>query len=189
MKLGKGDQFQKRSAKDLELKVGRLFCMYIQIIFVKHFLGDISYREEKLIGDDSFTKQTQADDINCVGLKPRISMIVDEEIEKQADKDLEMLVEIACKLTQDKQTVKEKEAIVDIDQLEISLDVPSEKSHYRRTKPMDISLEDIRKVLEHVKKENGETDIKVNFVTDKILQLFYINSNLTVYHNFDPIRL
>lgn len=135
--------------------------MFIQIIFDKNFLGDISYREEKHIGDVSCTKQTQADDINCVGLKPRISMIVDEEIEKQADKDLEMLVEIACKLTQDKKNVKEKEAIVDIDQLEISLDVSSEKTHCRRTKPMDISLEDIRKVLEHVNKENDETNIKV----------------------------
>lgn len=71
-----------------------------------------------------------------------------------------MLIDIACRLTQDKKTEKEKEAIVDIDQLEISLDVPSEKTHCRRTKPLDVSMEDIRKVLD-VSKENDQKDIKV----------------------------
>lgn len=87
-------------------------------------------------------------------------MIVDKEIEKQADKDFEMLIDIACKLTQNKKTVGGKDAIVDIDQLEISLDVPSEKTHCRRTKPLDVSLEGIRKVLD-VNKENDHKDIKV----------------------------
>lgn len=90
---------------------------------------------------------------------------VDKEIEEQADKDLEMLIQIACKLTQDKKkskSKKDREAIVDVDNLELSLDVPSEKpASSRPSKVMDISLEEIRKALDSdMDKDNDET-IKV----------------------------
>lgn len=72
-----------------------------------------------------------------------------------------MLIKIACKLTQDHKSPKQKEALVDVEQLEISLDVPSEKTHSRRSETMEISLNNIRKVLDDVKEENENEDIRV----------------------------
>lgn len=88
----------------------------------------------------------------------------DKEIEKQADKDLEMLIKIACKLTQEQdksKTSRKKESIVDLDHIELSLDVPSGKNLYRQSKPMEISLEEIRKVLENTDNRDKDENIKV----------------------------
>lgn len=82
----------------------------------------------------------------------------DEDVISQADKDLEMLIQIACKLTQDQKSSKEKEAIIDIDQLPMSLDVPSEKKRPRRIQTMNVSLEEIKKVLQ---KKNEEQDSNI----------------------------
>lgn len=75
-----------------------------------------------------------------------------------------MLVEIACKLTQEKsnsRSSKEKESIIDVDHLELSLDVPSEKTSSRPSKIMDISLDEIKKALDSDRKKDEEKDVQV----------------------------
>lgn len=79
-----------------------------------------------------------------------------------------MLIEIACKLTQEKKSLrKKKEAIVDVEELELSLDVPLEKQPPRKSKTMEISLDDIRKVLENAN-EQVDGEIRVKNVFPKI---------------------
>lgn len=93
---------------------------------------------------------------------------------KQADKDLDMLIEIACKLTQEKKSPrKKKEAIIDVDELELSLDVPLEKHPPRKSKTMEISLDDIRKVLENANDEEDE-EIRVKNAFSYLFLLFLI---------------
>lgn len=89
---------------------------------------------------------------------------VDESVEREAEKDLEMLIEIACKLTQNKEdteTKKQKEVVIDIDDIELSLDVPSVKTLDIRSKVIDVSLEDIKKVLVQKDEDKNKT-IKVS---------------------------
>lgn len=74
--------------------------------------------------------------------------LLENDVEQQAEKDLDMLVKIACKLTQkheNRESLKQKEPIVDVSDLNISLDVAPEVVPCRQTKIMEISLEEIQK--------------------------------------------
>lgn len=75
-----------------------------------------------------------------------------------------MLIKIACKLTQEQnnsETRRQKDSVINVDQLQLSLDVPAKNSLHRRTKTMEISLEEIRKVLQNANDEEKDGNIKV----------------------------
>lgn len=97
---------------------------------------------------------------------------------KQADKDLDMLIKIACKLTQEQKSAKKKrEVIVDVDELELSLDVPLEKQLCKNSKTMETSLEDIRKVLDCANEEEKDEEIRVKHV-------FFVKVSINSQHHY-----
>lgn len=129
----------KRSATDGVLKKGTLF--------------------------DTFKKRSRTEnDIQSITRRSPVLSDVDEDVVSQAEKDLDVLIKIACKLSQDTENLeiqKKKEVIVDVNHLELSLDVPNEKIASRKAITMDISLDQIRKTLENVGDQNEHASIKV----------------------------
>ncbi|KAJ8974600.1 hypothetical protein NQ317_019345 [Molorchus minor] len=93
--------------------------------------------------------------------------LVDSDIEEEADQKLEILVDIACKLSTENKSEKIVENVTDTEDIEICLDEPTKKISSTKSVTLKLSVDDIKISLNKNSTDN-EQKVKVRFRTKLI---------------------